>query len=160
MNLLTGNGRTNISIVFINGGRTPARDIERKLQVGAVNPPPKPFDWNDALTEPSESGKSFMPAGSTEQIDLPAIIFADEDDMNDFRNGKTNIYLDGEIRFGGLQGQKTNFWIRNGLRSEQQRAISTSLSIPARCQSKLSHYPFVFIVAELCVIRHVRVSAS
>lgn len=99
-----------IQAMLVNGGRTPARDVDRKIRVGLVAPPADPpFDWSDAINQPSESGISFMPAGKKTLITFPRILEVAKKDFSDFEAGKRHVYVDGQIRFTDYLGKRQVF---------------------------------------------------
>jgi hypothetical protein len=103
------NNQIEIKAMLVNGGRTPARDIERLIRVGLVEPPPDPFNPDDPITTPSESGMSFMAAGAERLITAPAILNVTRDVFKEFDAGKKNIYVDGHIRFTDYTGKRQVF---------------------------------------------------
>jgi hypothetical protein len=94
-----------INAVLTNGGRTPAREIDRRVQTALVAPPPKPFDWDEKITIPSESGMTFLAGGADKRLSF-YILNVTKELFTEFENGTRNIYVDGEIRFTDFAGAR------------------------------------------------------
>lgn len=100
-----------INAVMFNGGQTPAWNVEPKFQVGLVEGPPQPFDWNAPANQVSDAGltSTFFPAGAEKRITFPQILNVTKEHFGEFEGGKRNIYVDGEVRFTDHMGIKQIF---------------------------------------------------